>query len=308
MEESGAPEVIVTVDGVPRPAVVVHVDGERTQVRYRDAGSYTTAWVATDSLIQVEPGRPRPPLLKLGGLVVVAVAGLLLLLHPGGSDTRLADLPLPSPSASEAASPSPSPTPSRTVSTPAAVTVTVLGDSLTAGKGNPAGTSTALQQAVRSLSWRPQVLAVRATGFTTGGAQAFGARLARDVQSAPDVLVLQGGASDTPATGAQLTTAVNAVIDVAQRRFPSTTIVLVGPVAMEQPPDGQLVRVSRVLASVARAQGVVFVDPIAARWITPANAPGYTSATGYYPNAAGHAYLGRKLTEALGPLGRRPLS
>jgi hypothetical protein len=44
---------------------------------------------------------------------------------------------------------------------------------------------------------------------------------------------------------------------------------------------------------------VAFVDPIAAAWITAANASGFTAATGFYPNMAGHAFLAGKLKAAL---------
>lgn len=298
--------MIVSVGGLPRPGVVVQVDGDRSLVRYRDAGDFSTTWVDTAGLIAVEPRRPRPPLLRLVGLTVVGVLGLALLLRPGGSDRRLADL---QPTAAPTATPAPaSPTPlpgalpsgrPGTSVTVAPVRAVLLGDSLTAGRGNPAGTATALQVAARRLRWRATVLAAPGSGFTAGGAQAFGPRLAREVTVAPDVLVLQGGSSDTAVTAEQLTRAVTAVVDQVQRRFPRTRIVLVGPVAMEQPPDGQLVRVDRVLGAVARAQRVAYVDPIRAGWVTADNAPGYTATTGYYPNRAGHAYLGARLATAL---------
>lgn len=302
MEQKGNPrEVVVTVDGVPRPAVVMDVDGERSRVRYRDAGGFTLTWVPTQELLEVEPGKDRPPILKLLALALVAIAGLFLLLHPGGSDTRLADLvPTPTPTTS-ASSAAPAPSPSLTAAVPGPVKAVIFGDSFTSGKGNAAGTRTALQIAARQLRWQADIRAANGTGFTTGGSggQPFGERVQQEVRTAPDVLVLQGGSSDTPATAAQLTAAANAVIDQVQRRFPSTRVVLVGPVAMEQPADGQLVRVSRVLAAVAKAQGVPFVDPIASGWITADNAPGYTAPTGYYPNTAGHAYLAGRLAAVL---------
>ncbi len=87
----------MTVDGAPRPGVVMEVDGERSRVRYRDAGGFAFAWVANRDLLEVDPGRDRPPVVKLVALVLVAAAGLFLLLYPSGSDTRLSDL-VPTPS------------------------------------------------------------------------------------------------------------------------------------------------------------------------------------------------------------------
>lgn len=302
-----SPEVVVLVDGVPRPGVVVSTDGDRSLVRFRDAGSHREEWVATASLVPVEATTDRPPVLKLVGLGVVGLLGLGLLLYPGGSDRRLADS-TPTPSATPSGTPTPTATPTPTSAPVSDVVDAVLfGDSFTAGRGSPAGTTTALQQAAASLRWRSTVRAAVGTGYTTGGEQGglpFLQRLAREVRTAPDVLVVQGGAADTGATVPQLTAAANAVVDDLQRRFPRTRLVLVGPVAMEQPVDGQLVRVARTLAAVAKAQGVPFVDPIAQGWVGEANHDSLTSPTGFYPNAAGHAYLGRRLAAVLGPLAR----
>lgn len=289
-------EVIVTIDGVPRPAVVVAVDGDRTRVRFRDAGGFREEWVPSSQALPVETPGGRPPYLKLGGLVALAAVGLVLVLYPG-SDKRLSEVAsTPAPSAS--VTPTPSPPPSTATAAPAAVVrATVLGDSFSAGKGNPAGTPTALQLATRALRWSATVRSANSSGFTTRTAS-IASRLAA-VPSAPTVLVLQAGASDTAASPAQLTAAAGAVLDTARRRFPSTRVILVGPVAMEQPADGQLVRVNRTLAAVAKARKVAYVDPIASGWITAANAGGLTSSTGFYPNAKGHVYLAERLAAAL---------
>lgn len=284
----GTAEVIVTVDGIPRPAVVVDSDGARTLVRFRDAGGWREEWVPSAQALPVEAPGGRPPYLKLVGMLALGAVGLLLVLYPG-SDRRLAEV---------VATPTPSAAPTATASAAPVATVTavVLGDSFSTGKGNPDGTPTALQLATRALRWTTTLRAARGSGFTT--ANGVAARLAA-VAAAPTVLVIQAGASDTAARAEDLTRAVGAVLDTARRRFPETRVVLVGPVAMEQPADGQLVRVDRTLAAVARARGVAYVDPIAAGWITPANAGALTASTGFYPNAQGHAYLARRLRTAL---------
>lgn len=295
-------EVVITVDGRPRPAVVVASDGARTQVRYRDAGGWTEEWLPTDEVLAVEEGRTAPPWLKLAGLGALGVLGLVLVLYPGGND-RLADrvTPTPTPTPSATVSPTPAPTPSPTTAAKP-VTAVLFGDSFVSGRGNPPGTPTAVQVAAQRLGWKATVRGGDGTAYTTGGkrgGQPYAARLAREVTSAPDVLVLQGGASDTAATPEQLTAAATAVVRDLKRRFPQTKLVLLGPVAMEQPPDGQLVRVAKTLKAVADREKVPFVDPIGLRWITEANHSGYTASTGFYPNAAGHAYLGKRLAEVL---------
>lgn len=298
-----ADEVVITVDGRPRPAQVVATDGDRTQVRYRDAGGWVEEWVPTAAVLPVEQSRSAPPWLKLAGLGVLGVLGLVLVLYPGGND-RLADKVV-TPTATSTPSASPTPTPSPTAVAAKPVTAVLFGDSFVSGRGVPPGTPTALQVAARRLGWKAVLRGGDGTGYTTGGKRGgtpYAARLAREVTSAPDVLVLQGGASDTGASPEQLTAAATAVVRDLKRRFPTTKLVMLGPVAMEQPPDGQLVRVAGTLKAVARREKVPFVDPIALRWITAANHGGYTAATGFYPNAAGHAYLGQRLAAELARL------
>ena len=298
-----ADEVVITVDGRPRPAEVLATDGDRTQVRYRDAGGWVEEWVPTASVLPVEKGRSTPPWLKLAGLGVLGVLGLVLVLYPGGND-RLADkVVTPTATPTPSATPSPTSSPSAVAAKP--VTAVLFGDSFVSGRGVPPGTPTALQVAARKLRWKATVRGGDGTAYTTGGkrgGQPYAARLAREVTSAPDVLVLQGGASDTGATPEQLTQAATQVVRDLRRRFPRTKLVMLGPVAMEQPPDGQLVRVANTLKAVARREKVPFIDPIGQHWITEANHAGYTAATGFYPNAAGHAYLGSRLAEELAGL------
>lgn len=303
------PEVVVTVDGRPRPAVVVDTDGVRTLVRFRDAGGHREEWVPSTSVVPVEPSRERPPLLKLAGLLAVGAVGLSLVLYNGGSDTRLADLrPTPTPTAAPTAATTgaPAATPSASAA-PKAFTAVLFGDSLLAGRGLDKGQPNAAQVAAKALGWTVDIRGGDGTGYTTGGTRGgkpYAQRLA-ELRTAPDLLLLQGGASDTGASPEALTAAADQVIAAVQRRFPTTRIVLMGPVAMEQPADGQLVRVDGTLRAVAAAHKLSYLDPIAAHWVPAATAPSLTAATGFYPNAAGHRLLGTALAAALKPLSRR---
>jgi len=279
------PEVVAQVDGLPRPATVVQRTEDRVLVRFRHAGGFAERWVAAADVVDVEP-TTKPPLLKLVGLGVVGLLGLVLLLWPGGSNKPLLQA-TPTPTSSTPSGSAPSPL-------PAAVTAVLVGDSFAAGRGNPPGTPTALSIAADALGWRSSLLTQQGTGFTPP--PSYADRLAsRD--GAPDVLLLEGGASDTDASSARITAAATQLVRSLKQRFPTTKVVLMGPVAMEQPADPGLVRVGHALAAVARAEGVAYVDPLP--WITPANASGYLSSTGFYPNAKGHAYLGAQLAAVL---------
>jgi lysophospholipase L1-like esterase len=292
-------EVVVTLDGRARPATVVERGAERTLVRFRDAGGFREEWVRNADVVAVEAGPDRTKLLKLLVLAAVGVLGLALLLYPSGSDKRLSEtLPSGPPSPTPSASASPATAPSPAVTTTRAV---LFGDSFVAGRGLPAGTPTAVHVAAQLLGWEATVLGGDGTAFTTGGkrgGQPYALRLAA-LTTAPDVLLLQGGASDTGASPSQLTAAVTKVLDDLARRFPDTKVIMLGPVAMEQPPDRQLVRVDKALREAAASKKITYVGPIALGWITAQNAEAYTAGAGFYPNAAGHAYLGRKLAQVL---------
>ena len=284
-------EVVVSLDGLPRPASVVRRDGGQVLVRFRQGGDFEERWVPAADVLEVEP-TPRLPKAKVIGLGVLGVLGLVLVLWPGGSNKPLVSSDAtPTPTASPSAVPTgaaPSPLPSST-------TALLFGDSFAAGRGSPSGTPTALEVAARALGWRSAVRAQQGTGFTTS--PSYGERLAREVTLAPDVLLLEGGASDTDASTEQLTRAAVSVVRSLRTRFPDTHIVLMGPVAMERPTDQGLVRVGRALKAVAAAEHVDYVDPLP--WITADNAQAYLSTGGFYPNAKGHAYLGARLATSL---------
>lgn len=91
-------EVVVRLDGLPRPATLLERQGEQARVRFRHAGGYDERWVPASEVLEVEVG-PRPPYLKIAGLAVLAV----LVLWPGGSNR-----PLVGPSPTPTATPSPS--------------------------------------------------------------------------------------------------------------------------------------------------------------------------------------------------------
>lgn len=290
---TGAQEVVVTLDGLPRPATVVGRDDDRLLVRFRQGDGYAERWVPADSVLGVEESGTALPLGKVVGGAAVALLGLLLLLYPSGSDRPLlSDRPGATPTPSASAGPTPMPS-----TAPTGVRAVVFGDSFTAGRGNAPATPTALEVAAQQLGWRFATRARTKTGFTTS--PSYASRLAAEISGTPDVVLLQGGASDAEASATDLTRAARSTLAGLQRRFPRADLVLVGPVAMEQPADQSLVRVDQVLRDVAADLRITYVDPIALRWITPANYTRYLSTNGFYPNAAGHAYLGAKLAAAL---------
>ena len=83
-------EDLVRLDGLPRPATVLAHRDDEVRVRFRHAGGYVERWVPATDVLEVESST-SPPYLKVAGLALLLVLGLLLLLWPGGSNRPLVD-------------------------------------------------------------------------------------------------------------------------------------------------------------------------------------------------------------------------
>ncbi|WP_344832412.1 SGNH/GDSL hydrolase family protein [Actinocorallia longicatena] len=192
--------------------------------------------------------------------------------------------------------------------------VMMLGDSYTAGIKGVEPEATYAGDLARKLGWQVIIGGYRGTGFLSRGmiGKNF-ARLFTDQLSwrpAPDMVMIVGGHNDAtrrnPMNG--LNEAVYQLLNTVKGRWPTTKIVLVGPMwGGDAPQNAFLVR--DVMKSVADQMQVPFVDPLAEQWISgdvsrgTGNADLYIRRDETHPNEAGNAYFADKLVAALSRLG-----
>lgn len=145
--------------------------------------------------------------------------------------------------------------------------------------------------------------AVSGTGFQNPGrhrAGTFAERMAHvPTLPAPRIVIIQGGRDDTRYPSATEYTAALQTIELAQHRFVSAQVVVLGPIPATLPVS---VKVAEIRSAIGRACATAhagFIDPITLRWITPANVRAFSSHIRGHPNDAGYAYITTKLMAAL---------
>jgi lysophospholipase L1-like esterase len=190
--------------------------------------------------------------------------------------------------------------------------VMVLGDSYSAGLGGVPAEQTYAAETARRLRWQVIIAGRERTGFVAPGTIGKTFRVLFDEQlawrPAPDMIVVSGGHNDWPHSYELVKGAARQLLTEIKRRWPATTIVLMGPLwGSDPPPKGLQVR--DALADAAGELRVPFIDPLAEQWITGdihsgiGNAPAYIRADGTHPNAAGNRYFADRFIADLGKLG-----
>ncbi|WP_433327103.1 SGNH/GDSL hydrolase family protein [Spirillospora sp. CA-294931] len=212
-------------------------------------------------------------------------------------------------SVNQKASAAPAPTAARA----AAPVVMFLGDSYTVGERGAQPETTYAAAAARLLGWQVVLAGRGGTGFLAGGKanEPFGVLFESQLgwRPAPDLLIVSGGHNDTHHPPQQVAGAARDVLDRARRRWPSTRVVLVGPIWGNETPPPRALAVRDALRDVARQQGIPFLDPIVERWITgnriqgSGNAPDFIRRDGVHPTPAGHRHLATRLVEGVNRLG-----
>jgi lysophospholipase L1-like esterase len=190
--------------------------------------------------------------------------------------------------------------------------VMVLGDSYSAGFPGVRAEETFAADAARRLRWQLISAGREGTGFVAPGRidKPFGTLFAEQLawRPAPDMIVVTGGHNDWRHSFELVKSAARRLLTEIKRRWPGTTVVLMGPLwGSDPPPKGLQVR--DALAEAADELRVAFIDPLAEQWITGdihsgiGNAPAYIRGDGTHPNAAGNRYLADRFVAALRKLG-----
>lgn len=246
-------------------------------------------------------------------VAAIGVSALALNTHTAS------DVAPPAPKVSvSSAAPTPKPTPKPTptalkIKLPKDPSVLIIGDSYTEG----VGTADALQEgwayvASRTLDLNPRVDGIAGTGFAWGGGpentegRQFSVRLreiADEKTITPDVLVIQGGQSDTLLKDdAAVTKAVVSTVTEARKLWPGVQVVVMGPSAPE-PLASNLAGTNAAVRAGAATAKVPFINATGEHWFTAQTSDAYHY-DGSHVNTAGHKVIAdrfaahwRKLTK-----------
>lgn len=193
---------------------------------------------------------------------------------------------------------------SKTVSMDPAVTVVVIGDSLSTGLGtSPKQAWPKLLQSVPLPDNRAVEIinaAQNGSGYLATGVDGdtFRMEVQAAVTPATDVILFFGSDNDKGADPEELKAAVAATFDAASSLAPKATLVAIGPLSGSEGPDQVLADVSSSDASAAQDMGVRFVDPIADHWISD-RADVLLGPDGEHPSARGQKFLRDKMKRIL---------
>jgi lysophospholipase L1-like esterase len=191
------------------------------------------------------------------------------------------------------------------IATPPGTRAVFFGDSWTYGYAAEPITQGYAYQAGTELGWDYTVNGGSGTGYLNAGQEGKGTYLDRlrklPIDPAVQVLVLQGGLNDSGITQPNLQDAARATIAEARTRFPSATIVMLGPAPAKVPPSGGLLQVNADLSNVAAIEGLRYITSI--DWIDTVNYGGIIDTTKKdHPSTEGHAFLAGRVVEAINGL------
>lgn len=191
--------------------------------------------------------------------------------------------------------------------------VAFLGDSYTAGIGNTTKDQTYAAFTAQKLGWQVIVAGQAGTGLLAPGHDdnTFGRLYEKQLawRPAPDMVIIAGGHNDWPYPPQLEQTAATKLLGELRQRWPSTHLVMVGPMWGNADPRTEALGIRDALKSVAKEESVPFIDPLAEQWVTGSrdsgtgNAPSYILGDDTHPNAAGHRYFADRLAADLRKLG-----
>lgn len=191
--------------------------------------------------------------------------------------------------------------------------VAFLGDSYTAGIGTTTKDQTYAAFTAQELGWQVIVAGQAGTGLLAPGhddntfERLYEKQLAW--RPAPDMVVIAGGHNDWPYPPQLEQTAATKLMGRLRQRWPSTHLVMVGPMWGSADPRTEALSIRDALKSAAKEESVPFIDPLAEHWVTGSrdsgtgNAPTYILGDDTHPNRAGHWYFADRLAADLRKLG-----
>jgi hypothetical protein len=240
----------------------------------------------------------RAVLQRLQSLILaVATAGVAILVY-------LAEQPKAAPSAQISQRPPPTPTASAKPIAPKPASLWI-GDAFTAGVGAPNRAHAESCLAAKAMGWVCHVDAERGTGYlSTGHVNSptfapIGQRLNRDTQRFhPDVVVLDGGRTDTAFPVSAVEAAVDSELKGIRAAWPSARIVLIAPYFMTSDTEPLGAAFVAYLHTEAAAYHADVIDPVGAGWISSAKSGALRVPNQVDPSPAGHRYIAKHLAMA----------
>ncbi|MGV0795033.1 SGNH/GDSL hydrolase family protein [Mycolicibacterium sp. XJ1819] len=165
----------------------------------------------------------------------------------------------------------------------------VLGDTTALGYVGDLGRGW-VEELAKQMCWSISAKSAELeTGYTNPGGKpntsAFTERADDVAIGQPEIVIVEGGLHDYRATPDQLQRAASSVFTTLKNQLPADTmIVAVGPIAGDVVTPEEVAMVSGPIAAAAEDSGVIFIDPMAERWLPDAS---FYSNDGFLPNGKG---------------------
>lgn len=179
--------------------------------------------------------------------------------------------------------------------------VAVISDSYTTGTdlgGHGTSGWPALAWQLLAAEGKPVAADVAAEGRAGYGVRGdhnstFGDLTARAVRPDDALVVFFGSRNDQPVEAVEVAGLARSAYELARRKAPTARFLVIGPPWPTADVPVRILQIRDALATVARASGATFVDPLAERWFV--DRPDLIAVDGVHPNDAGHAYLAQRI-------------
>lgn len=179
--------------------------------------------------------------------------------------------------------------------------VAVISDSYTTGTdlgGLGANGWPALAWRMLSDQGRPVAADVGAEGRAGYGVRGdhnstFGDLTARVVRPDDALVVFFGSRNDQPVDALDVAGLARNAFELTRRRAPTARLLVIGPPWPTADVPVRITQIRDALATVARASGAIFVDPLVERWFV--GRPDLIAVDGIHPTDTGHRYLAERI-------------
>jgi hypothetical protein len=185
---------------------------------------------------------------------------------------------------------------------PAAKTFAVVGDDYALGDGAGWARGWVLHLS-DDMCWGLATTSMEpGTGFVAAlqpGVMAYPLRLGGLDLSRADIILVEGGVNDFLAPSEEITAAADATFKALREKNANATVVAIGPVFVpNRAESSEYGRVSGAIAAAAQENGVLYIDPVAERWMQDDSL-----FFGVVPNADGYVEYARRLKADLDQAG-----